>query len=193
MKSFARLKPQRFGGQSGPNYVGSHAQRILDVGDLLAGVCMKSGVSPAPHPFDQFLRDHPFLEQQSQDVGLEQVPQDGGSKDGGVGETAVRPEGPRGSQDVQVGMPVEELPGSLDGDDGSGKRVASRIFTEDRGKSLPGAQGEFGENPSSMPECRPQDLGEREDEMPVGDGADHLLPDELGPQGGALGGTGTGT
>ena len=41
-----------------------------------------------------------------------------------------------------------------------------------------------------MPECRPQDLGEREDEMPVGDGADHLLPDELGPQGGALGGTG---
>jgi len=40
-----------------------------------------------------------------------------------------------------------------------------------------------------MPECRPQDLGEREDEMSVGDGADHLLPDELGPEGGALGGT----
>jgi hypothetical protein len=32
-----------------------------------------------------------------------------------------------------------------------------------------------------MPECRPQDLGEREDEMPVRDGADHLLPNELGP------------
>jgi hypothetical protein len=41
-----------------------------------------------------------------------------------------------------------------------------------------------------MPECRPQDLGEREDEMPVRDGADHLLPDELGPQGGSLGRTG---
>jgi hypothetical protein len=25
--------------------------------------------------------------------------------------------------------------------------------------------------------------------MPVGDGADHLLPDKLGPEGGALGGT----
>ena len=147
-------------------------------------------MSPAPHPFDQFLRDHPFLEKQGQNVGLEQVPQDCGSKDGGVGETAVRPETPRGSQDVQVGMPVEELPGSLDGDDGGGKSVASRIFTEERGKSLPGAQGEFGEKPSSMPECRPQDLGEREDEMPVGDGADHLLPDKLGPPGGAFGGTG---
>jgi len=32
--------------------------------------------------------------------------------------------------------------------------------------------------------------GEREDEMPVGDGADHLLPDELGPEGGSLGRTG---
>ena len=41
-----------------------------------------------------------------------------------------------------------------------------------------------------MSECRPQDLGEREDEMPVRDGADHLLPDELGSEGGALGGTG---
>ena len=41
-----------------------------------------------------------------------------------------------------------------------------------------------------MPECRPQDLGEREDEMPVGDGADHLLPDELSPEGGSLGRTG---
>jgi hypothetical protein len=41
-----------------------------------------------------------------------------------------------------------------------------------------------------MPECRPQDLGEREDEMPVGDGADHLLPDELRPEGGSLGRTG---
>ena len=26
--------------------------------------------------------------------------------------------------------------------------------------------------------------------MPVGDGTDHLLPDELGPEGGAFGGTG---
>jgi hypothetical protein len=26
--------------------------------------------------------------------------------------------------------------------------------------------------------------------MPVGDGADHLLPDELGPEGGAFGGAG---
>lgn len=40
-----------------------------------------------------------------------------------------------------------------------------------------------------MSECRPQDIGEHEDEMPVRDGADHLLPNELGPQGGALGGT----
>ena len=101
-------------------------------------------------------------------------------------ETAVRPEGPRGSQDVQVGMPVEKLPGGLDGDDGGGKSVASRIFTEERGKSLPGAQGEFREKPSSMSECRPQDLGECEDEMPMRDGADHLLPDEFGPQGGAF-------
>jgi hypothetical protein len=28
--------------------------RILDVGNLLAGVSMKSGVSPFPHPLDQF-------------------------------------------------------------------------------------------------------------------------------------------
>jgi hypothetical protein len=60
-------------------------------------------------------------------------------------------------------MPVQKLPGGLEGDDGGGKSVASRIFTEERGKSLPGAQGELGEKPASMPECRPQDLGERED------------------------------
>ena len=41
-----------------------------------------------------------------------------------------------------------------------------------------------------MPERRAQDLGEREDEMPVRDGVDHLLPDELGPPGGAFGGAG---
>jgi len=70
------------------------------------------------------------------------------------------------------------------------RSVAAGIFTEERGKSLPDAQGEFGEKPSPMSECRPQDLGEREDEMLVGDGADHLLPDEFRPQGGAFGGAG---
>jgi hypothetical protein len=51
---------------------------------------------------------------------LEQVPQDGGIEDEGAGETAVRPEGPRGSQDMQVGIPVQKLAGRLDGDDGGG-------------------------------------------------------------------------
>jgi hypothetical protein len=53
-------------------------------------------------------------------------------------------------------MPVQKLPGGLDGDDGGGKSVAAGIFTEERGKSLPGAQGEFLEKPSPVPECRPQ-------------------------------------
>jgi hypothetical protein len=79
------------------------------------------------------------LRRRALDVGLEQSLQDGGSKDGGVGETAVRPEGPRGSQDVQVGMPVQKLPGRLDGDDGGGKGVVSRIFPEECGESLPDA------------------------------------------------------
>ena len=82
-----------------------------------------------------------------------------------------------------------QVTGRLDGDNRGGKGVVSRIFPEECGEGLPDAQGEFGEKPSSMRECRPQDLGEREDEMSVGDGADHLLPDELGPEGGALGGT----
>lgn len=30
-----------------------------------------------------------------------------------MNETAVRPEGPGGSQDMQVGMPVQKLPGGL--------------------------------------------------------------------------------
>jgi hypothetical protein len=71
-------------------------------------------VSPFSHPLDQFRRDHPFLAQQGQDVGLEQAPQDAGIEDGGVDETAVRPEGPRGSQDMQVWMPIQKLPGCLD-------------------------------------------------------------------------------
>jgi hypothetical protein len=89
---------------------------------------------------------------------------------------------------MQVGMPVEKLPGGLDGNNGGGKSVPFRVFPEERGKSLPGAQGKFGEKPSPIPECQAQDLGECEDEMPVGDGADHLLPDEFGPQGGAFSG-----
>ncbi len=66
--------------------------------NLLAGISVKPRVSPFPHPLDQLLRDHPFLEQQGQNVGLEPVPQYGGSEDGGVNETSVRPEGPGGSQ-----------------------------------------------------------------------------------------------
>jgi hypothetical protein len=36
-------------------------------------------------------------------------------------------------------------------------------------------------------------LGSAKTLKPVGDGADHLLPGELGPPGGALGGTGRAT
>jgi hypothetical protein len=77
--------------------------------NLLAGESMKSGVSPRSHPLDQFRRDHPLLEQQGQDLGLEEVPQDGGVEEGGVDKTAVRLERSGGSQDVQVGMPVQKL------------------------------------------------------------------------------------
>jgi hypothetical protein len=55
----------------------------------------------------------------------------GGVEEGRVNETAVRPEGPGGSQDMQVGMPVQKLPGGLDGDDGGGMSVPSRIFTQE--------------------------------------------------------------
>jgi hypothetical protein len=87
-------------------------------------------------------------------------------------------------------MPVQKLPGRLDGDDGGGKSIVSRIFPEECGEGFPDAQGEFGEKTSPTPERRAQDLGECEDEMSVRCGADHMLPDKLGPQGGALGGTG---
>jgi hypothetical protein len=90
---------------------------------------METGVSPVLHPLDQFRRDHPLPEEQGKDVGLEQAPQDGGIEDGRGDETSVRPEGPGGSQDMQVGMPVQKLPGGLDGDDSGGKSVAAGIFT----------------------------------------------------------------
>jgi len=151
---------------------------------------MKSRVSPFPHPLNRFRQDEPLPEKPCQDVGLKEVPKNSGVEEVEVDETAVRPEGHRGSQDMQVGKPVQKLPGGLDGDDGGGKSASSRILTEERGKILPGAQGKFGEKPSPMSERRPRDLGEREDEMPVGDGADHLLPDEFRPQGGAFGGAG---
>jgi hypothetical protein len=64
----------------------------------------------------------------------------------------------------------------------SSRRNAERAFQAHRAS--------LGRSLRRCPECRPQDLGEREDEMPVGDGSDYLLPDELSPQGGALGGTG---
>ena len=107
-----------------------------------------------------------------------------------MNETAVHPEGPGGSQDMQVGMPVQKLPGGLYGDDGGGKSVPFRVFPEEHGKGLPGAQGKLGEKPPPVPEGRPQDLGECEDEMPVRNGADHLLPDEFHPQSGAFGAAG---
>ena len=52
--------------------------------------------------------------------------------------------------------------------------VLTCIFPEECGEGLPSAHGEFGEH---------------KDEMPVGDGADHLLPYELGPEGVPIGGT----
>jgi len=63
-------------------HVESHAQRILDVGNLLAGVSMKSRVSPFPHPLDQFRRDEPLPEKQGQDVGLKEVPKNSGVEEG---------------------------------------------------------------------------------------------------------------
>jgi hypothetical protein len=72
--------------------------------NLLAGVSMKSRVSPVLHPLDQFRRDEPLPEKQGQDVGLEEVPKNSVVEEGGVDETAVRPEGPGGSQDMQVGI-----------------------------------------------------------------------------------------
>lgn len=74
------------------------------------------------------LRAIPLPEEQGEDVGLEQAPQDGGIEDGRGDETSVRPEGPGGSQDMQVGMPVQKLPGGLDGDDSGGKSVAAGIL-----------------------------------------------------------------
>jgi hypothetical protein len=79
------------------------------------------------------------LSSKARTFGLEQVSQDGGSKDGGVGETAVRPEGPRGSQDMQVGMPVQKLAGRLDGHNRCGKGVLTSIFPEECGEGLPDA------------------------------------------------------
>jgi hypothetical protein len=49
-----------------PDHVESHAQRILDVGNLLAGGSMKSRVLPFHHPLDQFRRDEPLPEKQGQ-------------------------------------------------------------------------------------------------------------------------------
>jgi oligopeptide/dipeptide ABC transporter ATP-binding protein len=79
-----------------------------------------------------------------------------------VDETAVRP--------AALAHPwPSKLPGGLDGDDGGGKSVPFRVVPDERGKSLPDAQGEFGEKASPVPECRAQDLGECEDEVRVGD------------------------
>jgi hypothetical protein len=64
---------------------------------------------------------------------------------------------------MQVGMPVQKLPGRLDGDNRGGKGVVSGNFPEECGEGLPDAQGEFWANPSPPPEGRTQDFGERED------------------------------
>src|SRR3972149_1377934 len=50
------------------------------------------------------------LQERKKNVARKQPPQDDGIKAGGVDETAVRPEGPRGRQDMQVGMSVPGTP-----------------------------------------------------------------------------------
>lgn len=99
-----RIGAEAAGRGGSPDHVEPHAQRILYVGNLLAGVRVEAGVTPRSHPLHEFRRDHPLLEQQGQDIGLEEVPQDSGVEEGRVNETAVRPEGPGGSQDMQVGI-----------------------------------------------------------------------------------------
>ena len=78
--SFGKVPHFRFLGRIGakaagrggfPDHVKSHAQRIRDVGNLPACEGMKTGVTPALHPLDQFRRDHPLPEEQGKDVGLE--------------------------------------------------------------------------------------------------------------------------
>jgi len=183
-----RVDAKTAGRGGSPDHVESHAQRILDVGNLLAGVSMKSRVSPFPHPLDQFRRDHPLPEEQGKDVGLEQATQDGGIEDGRGDETSVVRKAPAGARTCRWGCQFKNS-AAVWMETMARKSVPFRVFPEEHGKGFPGAQGKLGRSRRRYRKAGRKILGSAKTDA-GGGRADHLLADELCPQGGAFGAAG---
>lgn len=159
----------------------------IRVGDLVSGERVKTRVAPRFHPVDQFGGYHPFFDKQRQNLRLKQFPKDGNVEDGNGDETPVGQKRSCGSENVQMGVPVQEIPGGLHRDDRCGQRRFPGDVTDERGDRLPCAPGKSWKKLAPVAECGAQCLRERKDQVAVGNGPDHLRTNELGPQDGALG------
>jgi hypothetical protein len=113
-------------------------RRAVDFGIPVAGERVEPGVAPRANPVDPFRQDHPLLEKKAKDVCLEELASSGDIDMRRPKEVAV--DGGRAGrrQDVQVGVPVEEIPRRLDRHDRTGESLSAGVGAERLGSPFRG-------------------------------------------------------
>ena len=95
---------------------------------------------------------------------------------------AVRRPAPGGREQVDVGLPLKEVPGGSDGDDDAGARVIADSPADQLARGLGGRAPQLGEQlgpPSQQRAVQPRD---GQHDVAVGGPGEHVLAQPLGPR-----------
>ena len=122
------------------------------------------------------------VEEAGEEPLAEQAHQERGIPLRHAAEAAVRAHAAVGGEEVQIGVPLEEVSRGGDGDDGAGPRVGCGGAADELGGRFGGGPAELGEEVSATAKQRPQQARDRQHHVAVGYGSEKLLPQPFGPQ-----------
>jgi hypothetical protein len=80
-----------------------------------------------------------------------------------------------GGEEVEVGMPLDEIAGGGDGDDDAGAGLVAEAPADEFGDRLGGGAAELGEQLAPSAQERPQQPGDGQDDVAVRDRGEQLL------------------
>jgi hypothetical protein len=138
-------------------------------------------VGPGEKPPDELGRDGVGLDEPGQQPLPEEAHEQGALPLGEGLPRAVRCLPAVGREEVDVGMPLDEIAGGGDRDDDAGAGVVAEAPADELGHGLGGGAAEFGEQLPPPAQERTQQSGDGQDDVAVGDRGEHLLAQPLGP------------
>jgi hypothetical protein len=119
-------------------------------------MCGEAGVSPGEELLDELLGDGVAIEEPGEEPLAEQAHQEGGVPLGQADKGDACGEAPVGGEDVQMGVPLEEVAGGGEGNDETGAQVFSRCAAEKLDARLGGGPGELNEEVAPTAKQRTQ-------------------------------------